>query len=195
MSTITKRNGISIQTQLEDLDAGMKAGLPSGVTLPVNGQMLDGTAISTLLEQALAPFAAVEAARVNYEQSLTVRNASAPSSQRLLKNVLLAVEAYCNGDATKLAQFGIASPKEKRQLTSEELVARAQKAAETRKLRGTLGKRQKESIKSQSDVSVTITSTLPGAPSTPASNGSENGASNGITGVATANVVNNGAAH
>jgi hypothetical protein len=189
MSTNTKQSGSNIQTQLEGLLAGLKLGLPTGVTLTINGQSLDANAAATMLQQLLAPFDAVDTAKAEYEQALAVRDEAIPATKKTAGVVTQAVLAYCGGDTTKLTQFGIEPPKERRQLTSEEYVARAQKAAETRKLRGTLGKRQKEGVKSQSDVTVSTTSTLPGTPApspapTPAP-----------TPVSLANVVTNGAAN
>ena len=68
------------------------------------------------------------------------------------------------GNATQtLGDYGLAPEKARTPLTGEQTVAAAQKSKATRKLRGTLGKKQKAEIKA-----TTVPAETPAAPATPA---------------------------
>jgi len=79
--------------------------------------------------------------------------AALPGLHQYVVALKAALVGYFGKGNPALAAFGISASKPK-QLTAAQKTARAAKAAETRKQRGTLGKRQKEQVKFQGQIEV-----------------------------------------
>ncbi len=93
-----------------------------------------------------------------------------------------------------LSDFGF-TPRKKVELTSEQKVARAKKAAATRAARGTMGRVQKKAVKGSVAVTVTSTPTMTVPAPVPAATGNATPAGTAIPSGGAAPAGGSGAAH
>ncbi len=142
MSTKKKNERIVRDQQLI---SGIEKHLGKSAVIVVNGEKTKASELLAMLEQRIeankpvAPAKAAWTACVNEEQRVV--SETDPSVTGLLAYLRL---MYA-GSPEVLADFGIV-PKQRRELTSAEKAERAAKARATRRLRNTLGKRQKAHI-------------------------------------------------
>ena len=134
-------------TQVKGLVTGFTAAMPGGVaTFVLAGTSYTQSAILTLLSGAENILGAVPAAQLAHTTALQVREENAEQIASLIDNTTTALRGALGSSPTSLAVYGIKPHKEPTPLTSEQEVAKAQKAAATRKARGTLSKKQKAAI-------------------------------------------------
>jgi hypothetical protein len=159
------------QTVTQALDgqviAGIKKDLQNVPSLPLAGSTYTSTALVQLVQSRIDAANAVATARAEWlavAAKYKALNANVTKVVRALRQYV--VNVYGENSPT-LADFGFTSPK-RAVLTSEELALRAQKAAATRKARGTASKKQKAKIKGTVPVvAAPTTGTTPPAPTAP----------------------------
>jgi hypothetical protein len=136
--------------QFNDLIAGLGTQAPAGVTeLGVEGEKLTVPALVTKLTGFRDLFAAVAKCEDDLQDAIHARDAAEPQASSFLQSARSAVKATLGKTSTDNKAYGITPEHEPPPMTGEQLVARAEKAAATRKARGTLGKKQKEQIHGQ----------------------------------------------
>ena len=150
MSSATGGTGTPSGLEAELLNAlsGIQAVLPPGSGLSLGGQIVTQAQLVAEFEAAIAPYAAVRAERVVYLQKLKDRTAGHAATRERLSQFRSAAVAFFGAGSPLLAKFGF-RPKTKQALTTGQKAMAAAKRSLTRKLRGTLGSKQKAAIKSE----------------------------------------------
>jgi hypothetical protein len=134
--------------QYNDLIAGLAAKAPAGVTeLGVEGTSYPMPGLVAKLTGYRDLYAAVAKAENALKQAVEARDAAEPQASKFLRSTMVAVKAANGKTNVANKDYGITPDREPTPLTGDKLVARTEKAAATRKARGTLGKRQKQKIK------------------------------------------------
>ncbi len=136
---------------------GIRNNLQNVSSLPLAGTTFTMATLEQLIQSRIDAANAVANARAHWvDASATYEtlNTNVTKVVRALRDYVINVYGE---DSPVLADFGF-TPTKRSPLTPDELVAKAQKAAATRKARGTMGKKQKAKIKG------TVTTTAPAAP-------------------------------
>ncbi len=126
--------------------AGIKKDLQNVSSVPLASSTYTMAALVQLIQSRIDAANTVVNARANWiDASATYETLNTKVTQvvRALRQYVINVYGQ---DSPVLADFGFTPPK-RAALTPDQQVARAQKAAATRKARGTLGKKQKAKIK------------------------------------------------
>jgi hypothetical protein len=134
--------------QLQQMLQGWQAAIPSDSTVTSSAGSLSQAAVLAQLQAYLGPYldldahaTATKAARAQAKSQLT----EAQQYHAVLKS---AVTNLFGQGSPQLAQFGLPPKKPRKALSSSALAVRAAKSQATRKLRGTMGVKQKAPIKS-----------------------------------------------
>ena len=136
---------------------GIKKDLQNVPSLPLAGSTYTMAALAALVQSRIDAANTVVNARAQWVDSSAAYETLNTKVTRVVRDLRQYVISVHGPDSPVLADFGFTPPK-RAALTPEELVARAQKAAATRKARGTMGKKQKAKIKG------TVATTAPAAP-------------------------------
>ncbi len=136
----------AFRAELEQIDDAVQKLIPSGAIIPIGGQSPTREQVLAQLQPTLDLFTAVDAqvratklARLNLKGAL-------PAAHQLVKSLKAALVNLLGPGNPELVSFGIKTG-HKKALTAEQKFLRAQKATKTRKVRGTLGSRQKQDVK------------------------------------------------
>jgi hypothetical protein len=162
----TKKGGL--QARLNELKAGVAKNFTATTKLMAGGTTYTQTSLEAKIDQMLAPYADLASARSKLQSARTEVKASAVGSRQTVDTVEAALKGMYGTTNPVLLDFGIGLPQPRPQLTAAQHVARAAKAAETRKLRNTMGPKQKAAIKSNSTIEVTAAPVQPAPPPAPA---------------------------
>jgi hypothetical protein len=130
---------------VESLVAGIQKHLSTTSSLSFAGQTTTPAALIALLTAFVSAMSALLAARAqtkNAQASFALQANAVGALVKSLKAYILATYT----DVAVLADFGLAPRKAPKPLTAAALTLRAQRAAATRKARGTLGKAEKAKI-------------------------------------------------
>ena len=166
----------TFRKEVTALVAGFGTQFPDGISITVNGQVTDKASILAALQAALALYAAVDQSVHAMKQNRVALQAAIPAVHQYAVGIKAALVAFFGKGNPALAAFGLGASKP-HPLTSEQNVARKQKAGQTRKLRGTLGKRQKQGVKFQGQVEIQAkVSGVPAAGASPSPAGGDTGA-------------------
>ncbi len=151
----------AFRAEIEQIDDAIVKFIPDGTVIPCGGQSPTKAQVLAQLQPTLDLFDAVDAqvkaaklARQNLKDAL-------PAAHQLVKSLKAAILNLLGPGSPELAEFGIKTGK-KKQLTVEEKFLRAQAASKTRKVRGTLGSRQKQDVKFQGTLEAQVTEKVPG---------------------------------
>jgi hypothetical protein len=157
---VTKSNRPSIDRQFAE---GLTKHFPKGASWVIGQKKYSLTEILKLLERRIQTAQAVNTAKAAWRGAVEQENALIADTESILAAVRQSVAITFDGSPDALADLGISPRKERRALTSEELVLKAKRAEATRKARHTVGPRKRLQIKGNV--------VLNGVPSTPAANG------------------------
>lgn len=162
--------------------------------LKIDGQPYSKFELVAHFNELLKTYLEADAAKVALQQKVAARDAGEPQAQAFLRAYAASVATEYGDSSAVRARFGIPEPKARRELSLEEKMQRAAKAQETRRLRGTQGRRQKQRLKAQGNFEVNVssapgaaasagpassTASAPPLPPLRSANGSGNGAANG----------------
>jgi hypothetical protein len=146
---------------------GIKGHLQNVSSLPLAGSTFTMAELEQLIQSRIDAANAVAGAKAHWHDA----SATYKSLNKHVLQVDRALRQYVinsfGESSPVLADFGFTAPK-KATLTPEQKVARALKAAATRKARGTMGKRQKAPIKGTVTVPATSHPASPTPTATPA---------------------------
>ena len=140
---------------------GIKKDLQNVSSLPLAGSAYTMAALEQLIQSRIDAANAVANAKANWHDASATYDALNTKVTQVVRGLRQYVINAFGQNSPVLADFGFTPPK-KVALTPEAAVARAKKAAATRKARGTMGKKQKAPIKGT--VLATAPATSPVAP-------------------------------
>jgi hypothetical protein len=126
--------------------AGIKKDLQNSPTLPLAGSTFTPAALEQLIQSRIDLSNAVANARAEWLDVTAKYKALNTNVTKIVRALRQHVINVYGADSPTLSDFGFTSTK-RATLTSEQLALRAQKAAATRKARGTASKKQKAKIK------------------------------------------------
>jgi hypothetical protein len=154
---MTENNRSITQARDGQVIAGINKDLQNVSSLPLASSTYTMAALVQLVQSRIDAANTVANARAQWvDASATYETLNTKVTQvvRDLRQYVISVHGQ---DSPVLADLGFTPPK-RTALTPEELVARARKAAATRKARGTMGKKQKAKVKG------TVGTTAPATP-------------------------------
>ncbi|MHB8418775.1 MAG: hypothetical protein ACYDCL_11915 [Myxococcales bacterium] len=169
------------RTEVTQVTTGFGTAFPDGSSLVVSGAPTTKSQILDALVALLGLYAAVDTAAATAKSQRQALKAALPAGRQYLIALKAALVAFFGKGNPALVAFGF-SGKQRRQLTSEQKLARKEKAANTRKLRGTLGSVQKQDVKFKGDVQVQVSSGPSASSGTPGNNGANAPAAAGNSG-------------
>jgi hypothetical protein len=154
------------EQRIRGLIAGTQKHPPTG-PLTIGGATFTATALVQLLQSLADALAAADAAKASWQDALKnvtgVRGKVGPVVQAYRTWL---VATYGSAPST-LADYGVTPRKAPTPLTAEQKVARAAKAAATRKARNTMGSKKKKSVKGTVPTAAPVTSTPASPPVAP----------------------------
>jgi hypothetical protein len=156
MSTTSKTT-----TQAHDAQVivGIKKDLQNVSSLPLAGSAITPAALVLLLQSRIDMVNTVANAKANWHDTVAKYKALNAQVTLVVRGLRQYVLNVFGASSPVLADFGFTAPK-KTPLTPEQKVVKAQKAAATRKARGTKGKVQKKAVKGSVEVTVSATPTV-----------------------------------
>lgn len=145
----TSNDDLSFSTGVErKADAainGLLSHMPAGVTqLTVGGVTYQVADLVKVAREHVQPWKDIRAARAVERQVLQARPEDDPKLRKFLADLKYALSCVLGRDSEQLRNFGIAPSRRAKDLTAEEILARAEKAKLTRELR-----RQKAAAKNR----------------------------------------------
>ncbi len=146
---------------------GIKKDLQNVSSLPLAGSTYTMVAVEQLIQSRIDAANAVIAARAQWLDAVATYKAVNTKLTPVIRALRQYVINVYGPDNPVLADFGFSPPK-RVTLTPEQNVAKAAKAAATRKARGTTGKKQKAAIKGVVSTTPAGTAPPPATAPTPA---------------------------
>jgi hypothetical protein len=156
MSVGNTKNPSALEVKLGAIAKGIQTLLQPGTTYVVSGSTMTGAAMAQLIVAWLAAFSAHEAAVSQETTTLKARKAIEPQARAFCEGFYAFCVNQYGADSVTLKQFGFTPKKPRAKLTSQQQVIASAKATATRQERGTLGKKQKQAVKSPTPASVTV---------------------------------------
>ncbi len=138
-------NRTTTQARDGQVIVGIEKDLQNVSSLPLAGSTYTMAALKQLIQSRIDAANTVVNAKANWHDASTKYKALNTHVTQLVRALRQYVIDAFGASSPVLADFGFTPPK-KQELTPEEKVARALKAAATRKARGTMGKKQKKSF-------------------------------------------------
>jgi hypothetical protein len=139
---------------LQQMLAGLQAVIPDGSSLPTTGGSLTKADMVKRLSDGMSEYLAIDAEVTALGKARLQLRDDLPALQAYYVEVKESLLLYFGKRSPQLAQFGLAPQKLRKPLTSEQKVARAEKARATRQLRHTGGVRQKAAVQYEGAVDV-----------------------------------------
>ena len=144
-STVGKKETATLVRQLM---LGMKKHFPNGnQQIPVGGAVYTVDQLLAMLQSIIDNREAVEALQAQVRAKLEIERTQSPPQIVVFHALLRILRGMFGNSADALADFGLAPPKARTPLTTEQVAAAVAKRAATRLARGTKGKVQKKSVK------------------------------------------------
>ncbi|MHB8416617.1 MAG: hypothetical protein ACYDCL_00975 [Myxococcales bacterium] len=154
----TKHTAVSpgeFEHEIEKLDQGLLANLPPTVTLIVAGVPETRATLHATNQKYLDACKAVEAAKQAHLAAVGARNALTVGTRTYHKLVKAALKNYHGPEAQLLGSYGI-TPDRPIVQTTVQLVQAQAKGQQTRKVRGTRSRKQRQALKVVGDPAVTF---------------------------------------
>jgi hypothetical protein len=148
----------AFEAELTLMDQGIQTNLPAGTLLTINGTAQKQSAIDNTLQGWIATFKAVDTAQAAYKEAVAARVAITVAARTYYKSLKAVIKQYFGAESTLLPSFGITPDKASSTTAQQKLVAAA-KRAQTRVVRGTVGKKAKLAITVVGNPPVTVPST------------------------------------
>jgi hypothetical protein len=146
---------------------GIKKDLQNVSILPLGGSTYTMVALEQLIQSRIDAINEVATAKALWLAKVAVVNELSPQVTRVVRGLRQYVINAFGESSPVLADFGF-KPSRQATLTSEQNVAKAQKAEATRKARGTMGKKQKAKIKGTVAATAPATAPAPAPAAAPA---------------------------
>jgi len=153
MANINNPSGL--QLKIQTALAGVQQSLPSDAAIQINGQTTTQAQLVTQLTGFLSTLSTVTDAKAAYATAVQSRLAAEPNIREYLVLLRAALLAFYGRNPAALGKFGMQAKKPAPQTSQTALIAAAKRTL-TRQKRGTLGKKQKASIKALGTPQVSI---------------------------------------
>ena len=164
--TTSRSDGPSnLATKIQAALSGVQTNLAAGSTFQIGGTAMTQSQIAAELSGYLPTFAAVGAAKAQYEQAVAARTTLEPQAREFLVNLRAALVAFFKRGNPILSQFGMGTGAPGKQSPTTMVVAAAARLL-TRQKRGTIGKNEKQAIKVVGSPVVTVGGAQAVAPGT-----------------------------
>jgi hypothetical protein len=150
------RSVAAVKAKLTGMAAGTVKHVTPGMVLLVDGKKLTNAKLRALLAAHLKLFQDVEDAAAALQSKLEARAAAWPTIQSSIGNLSMAFRNYLGPENPLLADFSVKHKKPRRQQTALERVASLAQWHGTRKVRGTMGKKQRQAITAEGKPGVII---------------------------------------
>jgi type I site-specific restriction endonuclease len=183
-SISAKSTKASVSALATQLIAGIQKHLANVTSFTVASAAYTPAEVTTALQQLVAIYGAVNAARSVVTAKLTEEKAQTPALRSTMAALMSYVKLTFGGSPEVLADFGLQPKKVATKLTTEKQVVAVARRASTRKARGTTGKRAKLAVKGNV-VDVALTPIEAAPPATPSAATSAPVTSGSATGGAT----------
>ena len=161
MASRTKIRGAPVESVLKSLMDHASGELGAKETVKVACVEMTGEKLAARAGQFLERYDLAQQRQAEARKAVADRNAVEPEAHAFVKAAIIGLEAHFGPDAVKLGQAGVPPLKPKKQLTVKEKTAARERANQTRELRHTMGRRQKEAIKA-GPVAVSVDATAAG---------------------------------
>ena len=161
---ITTRTGITGEDQ--QVIAGIKLDLQSMSSFPLGGTTFTPTSLAAFIQSRIDAANAVTTAKANWLSAVKTYDAINAQAAAVVRELKAMVIATYGSGSQKLADFGF-NPVVRTPLTPAEKVARAAKAAATRKARGTMGSQQKKLVTGATAAAAASATPTPAPAATP----------------------------
>ena len=134
-------------TKLLAIMRGISEVLTAGKTMPFRNGTIDGPGLQALVAPLIALVQAVGDQKTAYQAAISSRNASMPTIEALINDVKKGVSLGFGDGSVAFEQFGFSPRKKAAALTPEQKQLKLQRMRSTRAARGTMGSRQRQSVK------------------------------------------------
>src|SRR5450631_2289058 len=138
----TVKNAGAFESKLQVLELGVTKYLPQNSTLIVEKTSMTAAQMADRLKGYLQTFADLRDKKEQARQQLGVLHQQLPEAHEFYMGLKAALVAFFGRGSPELSQFGI-SVRSRKPLTSEQMAIAHAKALNTRKVRNTLGSRQR----------------------------------------------------
>ena len=145
----------AFEQELKKIDEGLLQFIPKTVTIMVNGTSLKQPQIDSTIQGFIKAFKAVDAAKQAYADAVNGRKAISLQARTFYKGLKAAIKQLLGPQSPQLSSFGIPMDKPRKATNQTRTVAQG-KAAQTRAVRGTKGKKQRLAVKVVGEPSVTF---------------------------------------
>ena len=142
-----------LRQRLERMLAGARA-MPEGSSIPAMGGTVPKSEMVSRLAEAVAHFEAIDAHLLALKLARVQLLEAANDFQEMYVQWKASLVVNLGRRNPALAHFGVKPHVDRRAMTPEERVVRAEKARQTRKLRHTGGRRQKAALKFRGKIDV-----------------------------------------
>jgi len=150
--------------KVSQMIAGLQTVIPDGSSVTVGGQVVAKTDLVTEMTQIISAYQAIETAISTIKGARAQLSAQLPGFHKQYLDLKDGLVSSLGRGNPQLAQFGITAAKTAKPLTPAQKVVRTQKALKTRAMRHTMGKRQKEAVQYDGDLTVSVDETTPAGP-------------------------------
>ncbi|MBS2027828.1 MAG: hypothetical protein JST54_08005 [Deltaproteobacteria bacterium] len=164
MAAANRARGSAFDQLLAARLKGVEDAFSGKATLVIAGVTYDQAKLQAKLETLLAMYEQVDQRREEYRKAVADRDAQAQATETFVTQLDGGLKAYFGGDTAVLAKFGIALRKQPAPMSAEERLQRKTKLQETRRLRHTMGSRQKQAVKAEGEPTITVASPVVSAP-------------------------------
>lgn len=155
-TTTTSANTPSgLELKLEDALEGVQQELPAKSSLQINNAAMTQAQMVTQLTGYLTTVQAVGAAKATYAAAVVARTAMQPAAREFLVQLRAALLALYGRGSPQLAKFGMTANKPSKPSPTTSVLAAAARQL-TRAQRGTISKKQRQSITVVSPPQVTM---------------------------------------
>ncbi|HZU95178.1 MAG TPA: hypothetical protein VFF73_00615 [Planctomycetota bacterium] len=134
------------ERDLLSIKAGIEQVLTAGKTMPFQGQSYDQTGLLAVVNALLAPIQLVRSDRATLERDIGARKANAANLEQFVKLFKAQCVVTYGENSNEFVAFGFKPRKKAAPLTPEKKQHKTAQARATRKARGTVGPRVKQSI-------------------------------------------------
>jgi hypothetical protein len=144
ITTVTQTKVVS-EAQLQTLVSGILANVDSASSLPISGATYTVTDLVARIQERIAAAEKTKASKNQWHSDVQSERQVAAALRPLIKGMQRYVEGRYGEDSAKLAEFGF-TPRKPRKVTAKTKADAAVKAEATRKVRNTVGKKQRLAI-------------------------------------------------
>jgi hypothetical protein len=143
----THSNTTKLLQSLQGIQRGIAEVLTTGKTMSFRQSTIDGPGLLALITPLLATIQKVGDEKTAWKQAVAAKKAIEASAEQLVTDVRKGADSSFSETSVEFEQFGFTPRKTAASLTPEQKQLKVARARATRAARGTLGSRQRRSVK------------------------------------------------